>query len=349
MTAKANECNYVSQKQYYNVYGVSNPSFIVTLEEYYNQKYGQIVSPMAVLKTCAVISAHFKNLVQLWILNVAPSGHLKSHTSREQQNIFSKNKLVYLGSDFTIHSIEKEYHNSLDKKCVLINDFALLLGSKAERTRQRLINALAELYSEGIYIYGDWQKTLTIKGKFSLLANITPNMFFRNRKGLLGNTFLDRCLVVYYKLTNQEMSMGNLEREKRNKLKIRKFRRGLSEKDVSISDDDLVRFDEYAKRWRVLGGYATTSRLFDMVKSITVAYAILSDHQSIGENEYRFLNVMESYVRSPFEPVRTQILELAHQGRSVRDICLMMNRNYDSFRPYICRVLKEARLRGVLE
>ena len=137
-------------------------------------------------------------------------------------HIFSKNKLVYLGSDFTIHSLEKDYREGLDKKCLLINDLALLLGSKAERTRQRLVNALAELYSEGVYIYRDWQKTFKIKGRFSLLANITRYMFYRNRGGLLGNTFLDRCLVVYYRLTDQEMSRGNLEREERNKLKIKK-------------------------------------------------------------------------------------------------------------------------------
>ncbi|MBS7631682.1 hypothetical protein KEJ47_08995 [Candidatus Bathyarchaeota archaeon] len=339
--------NYVHRFQHHN--RVLESSYIVTLENYYNKKYGQIVSPIAILKTCAVVSSQFKDNVRLWILNVAPSGQLKSHTSDEQENIFSKDRLIYAGSDFTIHSIEREFHGNLDKKCVLVNDFALLLSSKAERTRQRLVNALAELYSEGVYIYSDFQKTLTIKGKFSLIANITPHMLNRNRNDLLGNTFLDRCLTVYYKLTNKEMSEGNLQREERNKLKIGKFKQKLHEKDITISKEDIVRFDEYAKRWRVLGGYATTSRLFDMIKSAAIAYAILLDHKSIGEDEYSFLNVIEHYVRSPFEPSKTQIIQLADQGRSIKDICLIMNQDYKTFRPYVSRVLKEARLRGVLE
>ncbi|MCJ7425183.1 hypothetical protein MUP01_13085 [Candidatus Bathyarchaeota archaeon] len=79
--------------------------------------------------------------------------------------LFPKNKIEYVGSDFTIHGLVKQSENGkkLDKKCVLINDLTLLLDSKADRTKARLVDAFAELASEGRYIYS--ARALTLSGK----------------------------------------------------------------------------------------------------------------------------------------------------------------------------------------
>ena len=61
------------------------------------RKFGQTVTPIAILKTLAIISSTFKKHWKLWILNVAPSRHLKSQTTLEQTRIFPKNRLVYAG------------------------------------------------------------------------------------------------------------------------------------------------------------------------------------------------------------------------------------------------------------
>ena len=151
------------------------------------------------MKTLAVISGGFKRNVKIWVLHVAPSRQLKSRTTNEQMHLFPKKKTEYVGSDFTIHGLIRSYETgkALDKKCLLINDPTLLLDSKADRTKARLVDAFAELASEGRYIYSDYQKTHEIKAQFSLIANITPDSYFRNRKKLLGNTFRERCSVAY--------------------------------------------------------------------------------------------------------------------------------------------------------
>lgn len=113
------------------------------------------------------------------------------------------------------------------------------------------------------------------------------------------------------------------------------FKQAIQEDDVRIAKADIVRFDEYAKRWRILGAYSSSSSLFDMIKSTAVAHAILSEHRHITGDEYRFLNMLEGHISSPFEPVKLRILQLAHQGRSIRDICIILGQDPKTYRPYV--------------
>ncbi len=328
----------------------SKTSYAVELEDYYSKKFGQIVTPIAALKTLAVISSTFETNNKLWILNVAPSRHLKTQTTQEQTLIFPKDRLVYVGSDFTIHGIIRDYDSGrkLDKKCILINDTTLLLASKAKQTKSRLIDAFSELASEGRYIYRDFQQSYEVKARFSFIANITPHSFLVNRRELLGNTFIERCLVVYHALTDEEMSDANLNRENRASLKIERFRQTLHESDVSVTAEDKVRFDEYSKRWRIFGAYSSSSSVFDMIKSVSVAYAILNNHRKITKDEYRLLDMLEPYLRNPDESVKLQNLELARQGRSINDICLMLDKNTKKYRSFVSRTLSEYRRKGIL-
>ena len=320
------------------------------LEAYYARKYGQTVTPIAILKTLAAITSTFRKYVKLWILNVAPSGHLKSQTTLEQTKIFPKNRTVYAGSDFTIHSLQRIYASGkkINDRCLIINDVTLLLASKAPRTKARLIDALSELASEGHYKYSDWKDTLEIKARFSLIANITPESFLYNRRMLLGNTFTERCLVVYHALTDEEMSEANLSRSQRASMKIEQFKPKVSETDVKITKQDEFRFNEYAKRWRILGAYSSSSQLFDMIKSVAVAYAILSQHRKITAAQYRYLDMLEPYLRNPLETVKLTILALAHQGNSTQEICRILNKHYETYRPFVSKTINEYRRRGVL-
>lgn len=81
-------------------------------------------------------------------------------------------------------------------------------------------------------------------------------------------------------------------------MKVERFKPSVREQDVRVTREDLVRFDEYAKRWRLLGGYSSSSAVFDMIKSVAVAYAILSGHRKMTKAEYRFLNMLEPNLRN---------------------------------------------------
>jgi hypothetical protein len=85
-----------------------------------------------------------------------------------------------------------------------------------------------------------------------------------------------------------------------------------------------------------------------MIKSVAVAYAILSAHRKINKGEYRFLDMSEPYLRNPEEDMKLNILRLGHEGRSIRDICRILNKDYETYRPFVSRTLSEYRRNGIL-
>lgn len=289
-----------------------NSSFCGDLLAFFRAKYGEKVAVIALLKSISVVSASFKVNSKLWILHVAPSRHLKSTTSLAQKAIFASGRIVYAGSDFTIHSIRRDYDEGkkLNDRCLSINDLTLLLASKETRAKSRLIDGLAELFSEGRFIYSDFEKRFEIKARFSLIANITHQSYLMNRKSLLGNTFLERCLVVYSRTTLEEMREANLNRDVRNKIVAPRYKGKLRESDVSMTMKDLRRLNEIAERWQIAGGYSSSSQTFDMVKSVAVGFAILAGHRKIGLAEFHYLNQLEPHVNINEAAVLEKIAEL---------------------------------------
>jgi hypothetical protein len=85
-----------------------------------------------------------------------------------------------------------------------------------------------------------------------------------------------------------------------------------------------------------------------MIKSTAIAYAILSNHTSIGKPEYRFLKSLEPHVYTQFEESRHQILILHTQGYNQREICEQMEKNPEKYQAFVSRTLKDFRLRGVI-
>ena len=85
-----------------------------------------------------------------------------------------------------------------------------------------------------------------------------------------------------------------------------------------------------------------------MIKSVAVAYAILCGNQKITEAEYRFLNMLEPYLQNPEESVKLTILQLASQGRSIQDICLVLNKEPKKCRPFVSRTISDYRRKRIL-
>jgi hypothetical protein len=85
-----------------------------------------------------------------------------------------------------------------------------------------------------------------------------------------------------------------------------------------------------------------------MIKCVVVAHAILSGNRRITESEYGYLDALEPYIKNPEESVKLTILQLAHQGKSIEDICLILNRDYKKYRPFVSRTLSEYRRKGIL-
>ena len=134
--------------------------------DYFEDKYG--LGMIGLLKCITVASVTKKNIIPLNLLVVAPSRQYKSRTSKELSDIFPKSYMVHLGSDFTIHSLIKDYDGGkkINNKCCLLNDMVLLFGTKRKETKTRLTSGLAEYLSDGSYCYSDrMSKPEILKGR----------------------------------------------------------------------------------------------------------------------------------------------------------------------------------------
>jgi hypothetical protein len=129
---------------------------------------------------------------------------LKSFTSQLAMRLFDEEFWIDLKSDFTMNSLAR-YRQELESgKCLSVNDGTTLLASKSQRTKDRLVGGLSELLSDGSYTYQDFGQRFTLKGKATMVVNITSEAYQNYKDRLFGLAFSERFLTVHYVLTKQE-------------------------------------------------------------------------------------------------------------------------------------------------
>lgn len=315
--------------------------------EFFSENYGQLIAPVALFKVCAVVSAKL-SWPRLSILNVAPTRQFKSVSSNLIEKMFPANYSFHVGSDFTIHSLYKETKGKVDKKCLFINDGTLLLTSKTKRGKDRLVNALAEVLSDGKYHYGDFQNSFDIKGKCTVVMNMTLEAFNRYENSLLSNTFLERFLTVFHNMPGKEQHNYYDLREERNE-NAKVFPRKLTVKTLKVENVGEYRkaFIEFGKDYSALS-IRSFLGCVDQVEALAVSHAVLNGRNRLCEDDMEVVRMAREYLVNPSCPNRSRIVALYQQGRSQRDICLLLNRDYEKYRPYVSKILKKARMRGVI-
>jgi len=315
--------------------------------DYFNKKYGQVVTPIALAKSLSVVSLKVKNAFPLNIINVSPSGHFKTRTSVEQFSVFGKSKVINFGSDFTIHALAREYDKGrkMNNKCCLINDLTLLLSSKGKKTKERLINGLAELLSEGSYHYGDFSKEFDLTARISIIGNITLESYMNYNRELIESTFGERCLTLYHFINEQEERDFNKTKEERIRMM---FGDRLLFRRSSVNFSDYIdRINEIAMRWKALSLSPSGTRSFDRVKSVLGSNAVLNGRTKIVEDDFSVIDMLEGHLMNPLSP-HLEIIRYALHGYSHRDICFKLKKDPVKYRPYVSRVLKMYRRKGIL-
>jgi hypothetical protein len=142
------------------------------LLDYFNRKFGSALAVIVLLKCCAVVSCKLE-WPRVSVLHVAPTRALKSFTSTEVMRIFTEEFWLDLKSDFTMNSLSR-YETVFSAGVTLFaNDLTALLASKAQRFKDRLAGGLSELFSDGSYTYQDFRTKFTLKGRITMVANIT--------------------------------------------------------------------------------------------------------------------------------------------------------------------------------
>jgi hypothetical protein len=316
--------------------------------DYFNGKYGQMIAPIGLAKACAVMSPKLNERYTCSVFAVAPTRQFKSMTSADASRIFPKGYYIQLGSDFTLHDIMEHYGSDLKKVCLMINDATLLFQSKGKRTRDRLINGFAELLSERYYRYGDRLSQLELKGKVSIIMNMTMEMYQYHKDKLLGSTFLERFITLFYAMPVREQLNFVEEKHKRVGFSWRDFRpEEMRFKRKIVFGDFLPKMTEITQRISVLGGKSFFGT-DDQIKSLCSAHAGLNGREKIGVDELFFINTLIPYFDNPFAPNEHKIIEFARQGRSQKDICLLLDKSPEKYQPYVSKVVKKAKMRGLI-
>ncbi len=316
--------------------------------KYFNDKYGQMTAPIGLAKACSIVSPKTNSRYTSNVFVVAPTRQFKSITSLDASQFFPKNQCIRIGSDFTMHDIVEHYKDKIDKRCMLINDGTLLLTSKSRRTRDRLINGIAELLADGRYRYGDRLSQLEMEGRVSVIMNMTSEMYEHNKNDLLGSTFLERFITLFYLMPIREQRDFLKNKESRRKMRPKTFKKRLKKPKKSVIFGDFYAiFTQISEDLAILSGKS----LFgtdDQIKAIAVAHAYLNGRSEICQDDVDFITSLRQYYNNPFAPNEHKIIQFAKEGRSQKDICLLLNMSPEKYRPYVSRVIKTAKLRGLL-
>ena len=316
------------------------------LLNYFDKKYGQLIAPIGLFKSCSITSANLR-WPRLSILSVAPTRQFKSRTSAEMESIFPKEYYIKAGSDFTIHGLARETKGDVNKKCILVDDGTLLLTSKSKRAKDRLINAMAELLSDGEYKYCDFLRTLGLHGNCTAIVNMTLESFNRYENVLLGSTFLERFLTLFHNmpLVEQRSFIHN----KDIKMAMRFDRK------LRISQRTITNFKRYEEVFKGLAIDFSALSLrsflgsFDVVKALAQAHASLNQRTKIIQDDLDAIKLARDYLINPMSPNENRIIRLFRQGKNYTDICLILGKEPKSYKPFVSRVVRRAKERGTID
>jgi hypothetical protein len=129
-------------------------------------------------------------------------------------SVFSEEFWVDLRSDFTINSLLRYKSRLLSGVCFLVNDATLLLASRVQRFKDRIINGFSELLSDGKYVYQNFREKFTLEGSVTTIWNIISVAYENYKDRLFALTFSLRLLAVHYVPTKKERERDGLKEKK---------------------------------------------------------------------------------------------------------------------------------------
>ena len=316
------------------------------LLRYFDEKFGQKISLIAFLKCCAVVSCKLER-PRLSVLDVAPSRQLKSYTSTEAMRIFDQEFWIDMYSDFTMNSLRRYSQELKNGKCLLVNDGTTLLASKAQRTKDRLVGGLSELFADGRYTYQDFQQKFTLIGKVTMVLNITSEAYRNYKDRLFGLTFSERFCTAHHRLTISEQSEWNAKKEASKRMSY----------DDTISIDDIETHTQIPKKYygtiehlaRDFSYASLKSRIGcqDLIKATLAAHAALNKRREVCRDDLQFVEMIQRYLVDPFSPYEGRIVKYRAEGLSFREIARKIGK--PNYLQQIQRVIKKAELRGILD
>lgn len=319
---------------------------------YQGIKYGDSTTPVGLLTLCSTVSARLltkKTHIGFNLLKIAPSGAFKSRTSEETMQMVPREYYIALQSDFTLHGIHREHKGNVANKCLFVNDGTLLLSSKAHKAKERIVNGLAEVLSDGRYHYSDFREDWDITGPCTCVFNMTPESFRMYESTLFASTFIYRFLPIHYRVPIIEQNEFLQNRKMRvayNLGETFRIDEKLNAENIGFNGFKQI-LEEISNRWSGLAGFPL-NRIADQAEALAKSHAALNGRNYVCEDDVGLLNYAERYLPNPFRGNAARIRQLHQQGLSPMEICEALNKA-PSYKTTISRVLSQARMDGVID
>lgn len=315
---------------------------------------------IGIIKAIAVSSITLKSIEPLNFLIIAPSRQYKSQTSTEIKKALETKNYIDIGSDFTINSMltldEGKNHKFFNNKTLFVNDLTLLLASKNKQAKDRLINGLAEVLSDGVYVYSERQfADLELKARMNLIGNVTLESFIHNQKTFFENTFGERFIRIFYKLTKEQQLELAKTRDERKKIDWKKTNTGSYDKikldtqikTVSMSKEIKDIIIEKTKGWTIFTQTTNIDDLYNKMVSIVKSYVKLNNDSVVKKEDLYILDVILPYLK--MEDMRKYDIQIMYlQGKTQTEIIEHFNYTSDSVKSWVSRCIKELVHRGVV-
>ncbi len=178
---------------------------------------------------------------------------------------------------------------------------------------------------------------------------MTAEMYERNKRDLLGSTFLERFTTFFYFMPLREQQ----EWTKRERVKSEILWKNFAPSPRKKIKKNVIFGDFYANLGQISVDFAILScksylRVYEQVKSLAIAHASLNGRNELCQDDVDFLMSLRQYLNNPSAPNESKIIQFANEGRSQKDICLLLNMSPSTYQPYISKVLRTAKLRGLL-
>jgi hypothetical protein len=315
------------------------------LFNYFDRKYGQVVTPKAIVKACTVVSCKLES-PRLNTGDIAPSRNFKTATLNDIKTKFDPAFYIDLKSDFTMNSL-KNYEGELRKgKCLLINDGTEQFASKAQRTKDRLVGGLSELLSDESYCYQDFRTKFSLEGKVTVIMNMTSESYRNYKERLFATTFSERFLTLHHTLTEMEQLEWVEKEERSRKMHLQgKITEDDIETEVEIPKKYLFHIRYLAQEYSYLS-LRTFIGCQDIIKATLRAHASLNKRKLVCHDDIKFVHMLRDYLIDPFSPHEGRIVKLRSQGYSISDICKILDK--PNYRYQVQTVIRKATLRGIL-
>lgn len=184
-----------------------------------------------------------------------------------------------------------------------------------------------------------------MQGKCTAIINQTTESFNYYKNKLEYSTVLERFFTSHHRLTLEEQRESKALRLRNFHLKDR-IRRIRPRRIRNLNKYKGI-VKEYAMDYSALA-LRSYNGCRDIIIAMLKSHAILNDRNRLVLDDISFVRMMRDYLIDPFAPNDHRIIECLRQGRSYKDICLLLNRK-PSYKAYISKVARRAKERGVID